>query len=206
MIKIFAGSGLFALVDNKEVEKVSKDFNRVLPFSKEINFRQLSLDLMKTDNPEKILIHFNDEQVLFDRFKKGFRRIDAAGGIVINQKDNSILMIKRFDKWDLPKGKLESGETLEEAAEREVQEECNISHLRVTKFIGPTYHIYPLKGEMILKSSYWYEMEITQEPRNLTPQTEEGITEIIWVKRNQLQEYLNNTYGTIHHLLKTYAI
>ena len=49
--------------------------------------------------------------------------IEAAGGLVYNI-ENQLLMIFRNNKWDLPKGKLEVGENIQECAIREVEEEC----------------------------------------------------------------------------------
>ena len=67
--------------------------------------------------------------------------VEAAGGLVFN-KDGDILMIFRNGKWDLPKGKLEIGESIEECAIREVEEECGISGLIIEKKIKDTYNIY----------------------------------------------------------------
>ena len=49
--------------------------------------------------------------------------VPAAGGLLTNDQ-GELLCIHRLGHWDLPKGKLEPGEILEEAAAREVQEEC----------------------------------------------------------------------------------
>ena len=74
--------------------------------------------------------------------------VEAAGGLVFN-KDGGILMIFRNGKWDLPKGKLEIGESVEECAIREVQEECGVSGLIIENKIKDTYHTYILEEENI---------------------------------------------------------
>jgi 8-oxo-dGTP pyrophosphatase MutT (NUDIX family) len=51
--------------------------------------------------------------------------IKAGGGIVVNEQ-NEVLLIYRRGKWDLPKGKLDDGETIEECALREVKEETGL--------------------------------------------------------------------------------
>ena len=53
----------------------------------------------------------------------------SAGGVVVNQRGN-VLWILRNGHWDLPKGKVEIGEKLEEAAVREVIEETGIESIR----------------------------------------------------------------------------
>mgnify|MGYP000992433837 CR=1 FL=1 len=54
------------------------------------------------------------------------RRVEAAGGIV--ERDGRILVVHRprYDDWSLPKGKLDPGETFEQAALREVEEETGL--------------------------------------------------------------------------------
>ena len=59
-------------------------------------------------------------------FQGLYKIIEAAGGVVFNEK-NEILMIYRLKTWDLPKGKIEKGETPADAAFREVCEETNNS-------------------------------------------------------------------------------
>ena len=65
-------------------------------------------------------------------------KIIAAGGLVTNE-NNELLMIFRRGKWDLPKGKLDKGETIEECAIREVEEETGIgNHMTCPSMIGVT--------------------------------------------------------------------
>ncbi len=140
-------------------------------------------------------------EACFAAFKAEHKNIDAAGGLVCRQDD--LLFIKRFGKWDLPKGKVEKGEKLEETAVREVEEECGVQQLRLGRFIATTYHTYDFQGVRALKHSHWYEMEcdFKDVPK---PQTEEGITEVCWINRYQLQEVFSNTYGSISALLNTF--
>jgi 8-oxo-dGTP diphosphatase len=53
-------------------------------------------------------------------------RIDAAGGVVV--RDGRVLLVHRprYDDWTFPKGKLDPGESFEEAAVREVEEETGM--------------------------------------------------------------------------------
>ena len=124
--------------------------------------------------------------------------IQAAGGVVRNA-ENSILFIFRNEKWDLPKGKLDPGESFEMAAIREVEEECGFKSLMLGDFIQTTYHIYEEKERQILKVSKWYEM--FSDETALTPQLEEGITELRWVSPDSKGEVLKNTYPNIELLI-----
>ncbi len=135
-------------------------------------------------------------------FTGNFKVIKAAGGIV-KRADNEdlVLMIFRLGKWDLPKGKMEKGESTEKSAVREVEEECGIGGLKIIRRLPETRHMYFHKDRWVMKETVWYEM-VTDDRRDLIPQTEEGITEVRWVSLNKLPELLKNSYSSIASLLK----
>lgn len=133
-------------------------------------------------------------------FKK-FTLVTAAGGLVLNEK-NELLLIFRRGKWDLPKGKLDKGETLEDCAIREVQEETGIQKLKLEKFLTLTYHTYHEGTRFILKESHWFTMK-TNSGQKMIPQTEEDIVEIRWANKKELTVYLMNSYPSIAEVLKT---
>ena len=110
-------------------------------------------------------------------------------------------MIFRNEKWDLPKGKLNQNENIKECAIREVEEECGISGLSILNALQDTYHTYEIKGRKILKRTYWFSMNTDFKGR-LIPETEEGITEVVWVDKDQIAEKLNNSFENIKELLK----
>jgi 8-oxo-dGTP pyrophosphatase MutT (NUDIX family) len=110
-------------------------------------------------------------------------------------------MIFRNGKWDLPKGKLEVAENIQECAIREVEEECGISGLSISKPLQDTYHTYAINEQKILKRTYWFEMK-TNFKGGLLPQTEEGITKVCWVNKEDIAEKLENSYGNIIELLQ----
>lgn len=146
-------------------------------------------------------IFFNkDFMRLKSGFFKHFELIKAGGGLVKNKR-GEILMIFRREKWDLPKGKLDEGETIEECAKREVEEETGLHHLTVISPLVLTYHTYNLFGKHNLKETHWYLME-ADENEKLIPQTEEEISKIVWVKKEDLKKYLSNTFPTIEIVLK----
>lgn len=140
-------------------------------------------------------------EVVWKDFVSLYKIIEAAGGVVRNN-DGEILMIYRLGKWDLPKGKLEEGESVEEGAVREVIEECGIANLRVLKELPITYHTYNIGDKKILKRTYWYEMH-TKHVGELVPQIEEHIEKAQWINPDFLDEYMGNTYASIHWLLES---
>lgn len=127
--------------------------------------------------------------------KNTFYYIEAAGGLI--EKNGEFLFIRRHNRWDLPKGKLEKKETIEHAAVRECEEECGIKELTIIKPLSSTFHIYAYKDGFALKQSYWFYMQSTYAEK-LVPQLEEDITEVRWFKQNEIQEIvLKDTYYTI---------
>jgi len=129
-------------------------------------------------------------------------RIVAAGGIVRNEKGEILLQLRK-GKWDLPKGKLDNGESLEECAVREVAEETGLKNIFLGELIGTTLHNYSEKGKEIEKETYWYDMRVSG-PQTLVPQTEEDILELKWVKEPELSPFLQNTYDNIIDIVEKY--
>jgi len=129
------------------------------------------------------------------------KKIIAAGGLVFNDK-HELLMIFRRGKWDLPKGKLDEGETIEDCAVREVQEETGLQQVELKKFLGITFHEYfePRINDDVMKESHWYLM-YAPDLQPLIPQTEEDIEVIEWVDEKNIPEKLNNSYKNIAEIL-----
>ena len=145
-----------------------------------------------------------DLKELKKAFWKKFTVIQAAGGLVMNES-NEILMIFRRGKWDLPKGKLDKGEKLEECAVREVREETGLQKIQLQSPLLTTYHTYHEGTKFILKESHWYTMLAT-ENEQLVPQTEEDIHEIKWVQQGETSNYLQNTFPSIRDVLQADAL
>jgi 8-oxo-dGTP pyrophosphatase MutT (NUDIX family) len=126
--------------------------------------------------------------------------IQAGGGLVVNEEGNVLFMYRR-GKWDLPKGKRDSGETLEQCALREVAEETGVHQLELKKFLIVTKHEYEEHDSLILKESHWWLMKaMSNQP--LIPQTEENITELKWIGPADFTIILQNTYPAIIEVLK----
>jgi len=131
----------------------------------------------------------------FKEIFKNHKYIEAAGGIV--QRDNGYLFIKRNGVWDIPKGKLEKGETPKIAAIREIEEECGLIAPKIKKHLIDTWHTYPHKGKNVLKRTYWYWLMEGDEVTELVPQTEEGITELNYYALYDFIYIQQNTYLSI---------
>lgn len=140
-----------------------------------------------------------DINATFLLVKKQLMPIEAAGGAVFNH-EGQFLLIKRMGKWDLPKGKIDAGETKEIAALREVEEECGITELKLGSEITTTYHTYKMHNYRFLKITYWYFMT-TNYAGILRPQQEEQITQAEWVNLNNLDLVNLDTYNSIKDLL-----
>ncbi len=134
--------------------------------------------LEKSQRYERVLIHTTDYDKLVADFQSNYKILEAAGGLVYNE-EGKVLMIFRRDFWDLPKGKIDPGESKEEAAVREVEEETGLKDIQLGELITETYHTYRTKkGNRILKRTYWFSMNAPDQ--KLVPQAEEDIEEAIW--------------------------
>lgn len=188
-------------VNNKPltIQKSKSKAEKNIPFLQSSDF-DVAVDLLQ-HNYKSVNIYSPSPEVVWEKFQDNFKTIYAAGGIVFNDK-NEMLWIYRLSKWDLPKGKMEKGEKIEETAVREVEEECGISSLAIRKRMPDTFHIYFHK-KYILKITHWFEMDYTGNEK-LTPQSEEGITDVKWISIDKLDKLTVNTYSNILELTKHY--
>ena len=134
----------------------------------------------------------NDLEELKKAFFKKFTLVTAAGGLVMNGNDE-VLLIYRKGKWDLPKGKKEKGEKLEDCALREVEEETGLKQVKLISPLTVTYHTYHEGSRYMLKDSHWFNMKASAK-QQLVPQKEEDIHEIKWVAAEDLVSYFPESY------------
>ncbi len=136
------------------------------------------------------------------RCLKGRMRWVRAAGCVVHDDAGNMLLIRRNGRWDLPKGKVESGETLLQAALREAEEETGITPLPTTHYPLPTktYHTFNLYGGWHLKQTSWFDAHVAGEKPVGKPQDEEGITEVVWVTPDEWYRRLQGSYGTLKTL------
>jgi 8-oxo-dGTP pyrophosphatase MutT (NUDIX family) len=155
-----------------------------------------------------IFIH-SDLATLKKAFWKKFNLIQAGGGLVNNGEHAWLFMFRR-GKWDLPKGKLDTGETLEQCAVREVGEETGLSAVQLHSPLLITYHTYDENGKHILKETHWYRMSVSggqaaipvPDERIARFQQYETITEIVWADKERIAAMTKNTFPSIIDVLK----
>jgi len=146
-----------------------------------------------------IFLHNNLEE-LKKAFWKKFVILQTAGGLVYNEKGEFLIIFRR-GKWDLPKGKIDPGETLEECAIREVNEETGLTNLTIEKPLTITYHTYDENGKHILKENHWYIMQ-TKGAQKLTAQVEEDITSARMADPKDIGSFTGNTFPSILEVFK----
>ena len=144
-------------------------------------------------------IKCNEPKIYLKKITQSLPLIKAAGGLVKNE-DKAYLFIFRNGKWDIPKGKVEKQEKVKQAAVREVEEECGIKVSSLEDRICKTYHAYQYKGEVVLKKTYWFNMNCKGQDK-LVPQTVEGITDARWIKKEDISLITGNTFLSIMDVL-----
>ncbi|NOR75244.1 MAG: NUDIX domain-containing protein [Draconibacterium sp.] len=162
---------------------------------------------LENDIQKVVVINSAPEKFFKNIFQPVFNSIPAAGGIVIRK--NKLLFIFRNKKWDLPKGKIDAGESNKQAALREVEEECGISGHKIRKQLPSTFHIFQSphkesKGKWIFKETFWFEMEYAGV-ENGNPQADENITKLKWFDLNELKVPFSNTYANLKPIISLYG-
>lgn len=198
MYKVFFNDRTVFFTDDFK-ECLKRNSGLFYKFGNKEAFRELTNIFYDLNEVTEFYMFHQDLDVLWEEFTSSFRLIEAAGGIVKNQ-DDEVLIMKRRGKWDLPKGKVDDGESIEKAAVREVQEECGIKEISNGKKITETYHTYKIGDEKVLKRTTWFEMRYLGTD-NASPQVEEDITEIKWLKPSEMGFVYDNTFASIIDVL-----
>lgn len=159
--------------------------------------------LKNLENNKSLCVVSDDPERAFAHFCAQFEAVEAAGGVVENAA-GEILMMHRRGWWDLPKGHVEPGETTAQAALREVEEETGLTDVRLGEPLTTTQHFYDTYGRWEMKRTWWYRMRYDGAAAPV-PQTEEGITEIGWMRGAELWSALGGTYATIRNVMDAYV-
>lgn len=155
----------------------------------------------KLKEVHSIFISSREKRKLINYLKSKFKVIFAGGGVVV--KEEKILLIHRKKKWDLPKGKLDEGESIEECSLREVEEETGVK-AELGEEIAAVWHTYISNKKYVLKKTFWYAMRCIDDT-GLKPQKEEGIKKAEWMDRDEVRKALKDSYRSIRHVVQEYT-
>ncbi len=115
---------------------------------------------------------------------------------MIRNELGEFLFIFRRGFWDLPKGKIEEGETKKEAAIREVIEETGLKEVEIVEKLAVTKHTFRNRlGKRIIKKSHWYLM--VSKKQELIPQTSEDIVQAVWLTIENFRKDCHPVYANI---------
>lgn len=179
--------------------QVVKETDFQLFLLESVDIKQIIVKMFQ-NKIDKAFLYHPDEKEIMTKLKEKIPVAKAGGGLVYNKK-GEVLFIFRNGKWDLPKGGIEKGESIEETAIREVEEETGVTGLKITGKLQKTYHVFKRNGQYKLKVTHWFEMKTDFEG---TPkgQANEGIEEVVWMKPKQIKEALGNSYENIKLLFE----
>ena len=112
----------------------------------------------------------------------------TAGGVVYRRTDKGvdILMIQDHKgRWTIPKGHVEEGESLEQTALREVEEETGLKHLKIRDKLDKIHFFYRREGKLIFMTTYVFLMEAMRYTGELIPGDSEGIVDTRWFPKDE---------------------
>ena len=147
-----------------------------------------------------LTLHVEDYKLIKEYLVSKFKVVKAAGGLV--RKKGKFLMIYRLKKWDLPKGKKESKESVEAAAIREIEEECNIK-VKLGVRVCTTWHTYTMNKRAMLKKTRWYLMELVDDSK-MRPEITEDIEDVRWMSPKEVYHALEHSYKSIRYVFERY--
>lgn len=198
-------------IDNKSIILTNKDNTSYktenelfLEYSSEMDLIKKFERLRFNDEIENLIILVKEDvEKVFNKFLSNFIILEAGGGLVLNE-NNEYLLIFRYGKWDLPKGKTNKDEDIESTALREVEEETALKGAKIISKLPDTYHYYEHKGRSIIKKTYWFLMNASSKDQDLLPQLNEDIQKVEWMTKVQVCKALQNSYQSIIELVDSF--
>lgn len=204
MYKIYINGVELILMPSSKLTKDIRNTERVMVTRYPGHRRYLLsyIDMLEKGRPlDQVIIHSTDYERLRDDWRAICPNVIAAGGLVVNEV-GQVLFIYRRKHWDLPKGKMEKGESRRETALREVQEETGVTGLRIMDKLITTRHLYRGRsGRRFVKKAYWYLMQAPGQ--ELVPQAEEDIERAEWLTLDAWRQQPEPTYDNIRLVIDT---
>ncbi len=204
MYKIYINETPLILAQADELHRAPSpdERNLVARYAGKPKFLMNYVDLIeKSAKIDSVTIFSDDLQTLFADYQSKYKIIEAAGGLVFNDAAQSLFIFRR-GSWDLPKGKVDEGESLEHAAVREVQEETGLQQIILQEKLVETYHTYRSESKKrVLKRTHWYKMRTSDT--QLIPQTEEDIEKAVWITLEDFYEGGYQAYKNILEVVRT---
>lgn len=198
MISVYVDDNELRILSVEEYHQMdTRSMNRIEDNSEALG---QAVEWMLRSSSTTYLVISAQPQKTFQMLNQICKPVDSAGGIVFNGK-GELLMIMRLGKWDLPKGKVDPGETFDFTAIREVKEECGLTDIHMDGAAGITYHIFIQNDRRVLKTTYWYYMKTPDVP-DLIPQKEEFIEEAKWISIQDIDLDKLVTFETIRGKLR----
>lgn len=174
----------YYVVDATEVESISRA--KIITFLENYNY---------------VVVLSSQPLCAFEQFARQMKWIEAAGGVV-ESDGGAVVMIRRNERWDLPKGHREEGESFSQCAAREAEEETGVKVNAVGELLATTLHSYNIYGSWELKLTAWYAMR--GESESLSPQREEGIVCAEWIPRQEIAQRIKNSFPTIKKVFSAF--
>lgn len=172
------------VVDATEVESISRA--KIITFLENYNY---------------VVVLSSQPLRAFEQFARQMTWVEAAGGVV-ESDGGAVVMIRRNERWDLPKGHREEGESFSQCAAREAEEETGVKVNAVGELLATTLHSYNIYGSWELKLTAWYAMR--GESESLSPQREEGIVCAEWIPRQEIAQRIKNSFPTIKKVFSAF--
>ena len=174
----------YYVVDATEVESISRA--KIITFLENYNY---------------VVVLSSQPLRAFEQFARQMMWVEAAGGVV-ESVGGVVVMIRRNERWDLPKGHREEGESFSQCAAREAEEETGVKVNAVGELLATTLHSYNIYGSWELKLTAWYAMR--GESESLSPQREEGIVCAEWIPRQEIAQRIKNSFPTIKKVFSAF--
>jgi ADP-ribose pyrophosphatase YjhB (NUDIX family) len=111
-----------------------------------------------------------------------------AGGVIINDNDEVIVVNQKGVSWSLPKGHAEANETEIETAVREIYEESGVKDLELVRKLG-SYERYGMRDGLELKTMNFFLFKASKQ--DLHPIDKDN-PEAIWVHKDKVSEMLTH--------------